>query len=117
MPDMSESQPPALTLAPYLTLARDLAVVLIPAPPSDEFRATLYHSLIASARQQHAHRLLLAPRPPDAANGISERMAHWVAAAPGADRRWVWGAAAVGSAVSLAGLVTFMWRRRGQRAA
>lgn len=114
---MNDNQPTALKLAPYLTLTRDLAAVLTPMPPSDEFRATLYHSLIASARQQHAHRLLLAPVPEETSGGIPERVAQWVAATPGADRRWVWGAAAVGSAVSLAGLVTFMWRRRGQRAA
>lgn len=106
---MKDTSP--LPLAPYLTLSRDLSAVIVPVQPRSEFRAELYHSLLAQAAQC----LPAADRSPAA--GIPVRFARWVIAAPGPDRRWVWGAAAVGSAVSLAGVITYFWRQRGRRAA
>ena len=114
MPDSTKS---ALTLAPYLTLARDLATLLTPVPVRDEFRTELYRSLVERARLQAPEPVFIA-LPNDAeTNGIPLRFVRWVASVPGDDRRWVWGAAAVGSAVSLAGLVTYVWHRHSNRAA
>ncbi len=106
-----------LPLAPYLALARDLSGVLAPIQPRSEFRAQLYHSLMAQAEpaERAAEALPVADR--ESLIDIPARLARWVAAAPLPDRRWVWGAAALGSAVSLAGLMTYVWLRRGHRAA
>lgn len=107
--------PSPLPLAPYLTLARDLSAVIVPVQPRSEFRSELYRSLLECAAQRQAE--LFPPADQRQTPGIPARFARWVVAAPGQDRRWVWGAAAVGSAVSLAGLVTYVWRRRVSRAA
>jgi hypothetical protein len=106
-----------LPLAPYLALSRELAELIVPVRPRADFRAQLYHSLVAQARQRPANAALLPLPELEPAAGIPTRFARWVITAPAQDRRWVWGAAAVGSAVSLAGLVTYVWRRRGSRAA
>ena len=114
---MKENREEGLTLAPYLALSRDLSALLTPAPPDDRFRAQLYGSLIDHARRRQSQPLLLPLMEEDPETGIPRRVVRWVTNVPGQDRRWVWGAAAVGSAVSLAGLVTYVWHRRGSRAA
>ena len=93
-----------LSVVPFLTLARELAGVLTPLEPSAEFRAELERTLLAEARQQSAQARLL-PLTIDTRESP--------------ERRWMVGAAAaaaVGSAVSIASIVVFVWRRR-ERAA
>ncbi len=114
---MKENREQSLTLAPYLALSRDLATLVTPVSPDDRFRTQLYGSLLDHARRQQVQPMLLPLTEEDPETGIPRRVVRWVAHVPGQDRRWVWGAAAVGSAVSLAGLVTFVWHRRGNRAA
>lgn len=114
MKDISKS---TLSLAPYLALSRELSELIIPVQPRGEFRAQLYNSLLDHARQRPAHAALLPLSGSEPTGGIPARFARWVITTPAQDRRWVWGAAAVGSAVSLAGLVTYVWRHRGSRVA
>jgi len=114
---MKDTSKSILPLAPYLALSRELSELIVPAPPRADFRAELYHSLVARARQRPANAALLPLPEIEPAAGIPTRFARWIVATPGQDRRWVWGAAAVGSAVSLAGLVTYVWRHRSSRAA
>jgi hypothetical protein len=114
---MKENREDGLTLAPYLALSRDLSALLTPVSPDDQFRAQLYDSLVDRARRQQSQPLLLPLTEDDSDTRIPRRVVRWVANVPGQDRRWVWGAAAVGSAVSFAGLVTYVWHRRGSRAA
>jgi hypothetical protein len=71
--------------------------------PRDEFRTELLYNLMAAARQQAARDLLLDT---DLADGPE-----------GGERRWVWGAATFGSAVSLAGIVAYVWFHRHRQAA
>ena len=84
-----------LPLMPFLSLARDLAALLVPVRPRADFRTGLQRDLMAAARQQAAHDRLF-----DALPAVSS--------APD-NRRWIWGAATVGSAVSLAGLAAYVW--------
>ena len=114
---MKEHREDGLTLAPYLALSRDLSALITSVSPDDQFRAQLYGSLVDRARRQQSQPLLLPLTEEDPETGIPRRVVRWVANVPGQDHHWVWGAAAVGSAVSLAGLVTFVWHRRGSRAA
>lgn len=93
-----------LTIMPFLALARELAALFAPVTPRPEFRADLENMLIAQARQQAARSALL-PVAMDARDG--------------GERRWVKGAAAaaaVGSAVSLAGIFVYVLRRRDRAA-
>ena len=114
---MKEKREQNLTLAPYLALSRDLSALITPVSPDDRFRAQLYDSLADRARRQQSQPMLLPLTEEDPQTGLQRRVVRWVASVPGQDHRWVWGAAAVGSAVSLAGVVTFVWHRRGNRAA
>jgi hypothetical protein len=92
-----------LSLVPFLALARELAALFVPIQPRAEFRAELERNLMAAARQQIAHNRLLCAPPtiPFQRDG----------------RRWVWGAATVGSAVSLASIVAYVWFHRHRQAA
>ncbi|MBC7223954.1 MAG: hypothetical protein H5T59_06745 [Anaerolineae bacterium] len=83
-------------LAPLFSLARYLQQVLVPVRPSPQFRENLREGLLTAARQRA---LMPAHRPP------------WRP-----HREWVIGAAAVGSAMSLAGVAAFLIRRAQQRA-
>ncbi len=105
-----------LTLAPYLALARELTGLLVPVRPRPAFRASLEASLLEAARRQCALEKLtiISPatmRPIEPAWTWRELLSD------GLDRRWVIGAAAVGSAVSVAGVMAYFWRQRGRRAA
>jgi hypothetical protein len=101
----------ALSVVPFLGLARDLSALLLPVQPRSQFRADLERSLLAEARQQNA------------TSSLADYA--WTAGPAGArfdllERRWVIGAAAaaaVGSAVSLAGIMAYVLHRRGDRAA
>jgi hypothetical protein len=81
------------TLIPLLNIAEQTSRLLSRrAKPDGEFREELHRSLIAQARQQQA-------------------------TGPDGRRRWIIGAAAFGSAVSVAGLVAyFMWQRNSPAA-
>ncbi|MGC8780612.1 MAG: hypothetical protein ACP5UQ_07075 [Anaerolineae bacterium] len=103
-----------LPLAPYLGMARELASLIVPVQPRSEFRADLYEELMERARRRQTAGLPVVEIAP--AEGIPARFARWIVNGPTQDRRWVWGAAAVGSAVSLAGLATLVWRRRSKAA-
>lgn len=106
----------SLTLAPYLALARDLAALIVPIRPSPAFREDLEASLLAAARRQYALQKLAIPVP--SVTLSPEPSWTWRGLLPEVrDRRWVFGAAAVGSAVSVAGVMAYFWRQRSRRAA
>jgi hypothetical protein len=92
-----------VNLAPFLSLARELASSMIPVQLRQEFRDELHRELMAAARQQYAYDLLLFPSPAtnQGRNG----------------RRWVLGAATFGSAVSLVGVAAYVWLHRHRQAA
>ena len=114
-PNLAESQAPAapvkpasnsvVSLAPFLTLVRELAAEIIPMRLRVEFRDELQRELMAAARQQYARDLLIWSTPTPAQAKTS--------------RRWVLGAATVGlgSAVSLASIVTAFYLRHRHRQA
>lgn len=99
-----------LSVVPFLSLARELAALFVPVRPARQFRDDLESSLLVAAQQQRARAALVGYDPLEALPGERE----------GLERRWVIGAAAaaaVGSAVSIAGIVAYVWRRRSDRAA
>jgi hypothetical protein len=101
-------------LAALLGLTRELAGLLLPVRPRTEFRAELHRSLITAARQQQAQRLLALPTREDAATvvaapGRPDRMGQWLELVEGTSgRQWILGAAAVGSAVSVVGILAYV---------
>jgi hypothetical protein len=117
-PNVEESKPPKpsevrgarasstiVSLAPFLALTRELAAEIVPVRLRTEFRNELQRELAAAARQQYARDLLIWSAP--------------VPAKPRSSRRWMWGAATVGlgSAVSLASIVTAYYMRHRHRQA
>ena len=92
-----------VSLAPFLALARELAAEIVPVRLRIEFRDKLQRELMAAARQQYARDLLIWATPSSPRTRTS--------------RRWVLGAATLGSAVSLASIVTALYMRRRQRQA
>jgi hypothetical protein len=112
-PNLEETKAPAapvkvtsvnvVSLAPFLALVRELSAEIIPVRLRVEFRDELQRELLAAARQQYARDLLI-----------------WTTAAPPqakTSRRWVLGAATVGSAVSLASIVAAYYMRHRHRQA
>lgn len=105
-----------LSLTPYLELARDLAALLVPRHVRPEFKQSLEVGLLAEARRQYALRQLaigdsgsIQPRGP---------LEAWrEVLLESNERRWMIGAAALGSAVSIMGIVAYLWRQRNQRMA
>lgn len=99
-----------LTVVPFLGLARELAALLLPVRPSPQFRADLERSLLAAARQQYAQL---------AATGFTPPATSYGGRFTSLERRWVIGAAAaaVGSAVSIAGIVAYVLYRRSEHVA
>jgi hypothetical protein len=92
-----------VSLAPFLALVRELGAEIVPLRLRTEFRDELQRELMAAARQQYAHDLLM-----------------WYPAPSGqgrSSRRWVVGAATLGSAVSLAGIVAAYYVRHRHRQA
>ena len=122
-----------MTLAPLLLLAQEIAALLVPVKPRPDFRRQLHHSLLAEARRDQALRTLSLPATTPESRwadpqgevalslqALHERVIDWsgqAAASDSVDRRWVWGAAAVGSAVSLVGIVAYVLHLRGRQAA
>jgi hypothetical protein len=94
-----------VSLAPFLALARELAAEIVPVRLRIEFRDELQRELMAAARQQYARDLLIWSTPTPAQAKTS--------------RRWVLGAATLGlgSAVSLASIVTAFYMRHRHRQA
>jgi hypothetical protein len=92
-----------LSLAPFLALVRELAAEIIPMRLRVEFRDELQRELMAAARQQYARDLLIWSTPAPAQTKTS--------------RRWVLGAATLGSAVSLASIVAAYYMRHRHRQA
>jgi len=101
------ARPPSaiVSLAPFLSLTRELAAEIVPVRLRIEFRDELQRELMAAARQQYARDLLIWSAP--------------VSSKPRSNRRWMWGAATVGlgSAVSLASIVTAYYMRHRHRQA
>lgn len=99
-----------LTVVPFLGLARELAALLLPVRPSLQFRADLERSLLSAARQQNAQL---------AVTGFTPSATSYAGRFTPLERRWVIGAAAaaVGSAVSIAGIVAYMLYRRSEHVA
>ncbi|MFZ1402098.1 MAG: hypothetical protein WAW03_03340 [Anaerolineae bacterium] len=81
-------------IAPLLRLARDLAAWLRPVKPRAAFRQDLHRSLVASGYRQLSHSLALEPLDHDTR------------------RDWMLSAAAIGSAVSVVGVLAYLWRSR-----
>jgi hypothetical protein len=115
----------ALALTPLFLLAQEIAALLLPMAPRAEYRRALHRSLIKQARNQEAQRLLELADPshtpfvPDD-QPLPYRVAGWITqetATLDVDRRWVLGAAAVGSAVSLAGILAYVLSHRGRAVA
>lgn len=99
-----------LSVMPFLSLARELAALFLPVAPAQQFREDLEQSLRTAAYQQNARAALIGYAEPGAVSVERE----------GFERRWVIGAAAaaaVGSAVSIAGIVAYVWWHRSERAA
>ena len=90
-------------LSALLSLTRELTGLFAPVQPRAEFRNQLHQSLMSAARQKQAQRALALG---DASAIVPDRLPSWLRQEDGrVDRRWVIGAAAVGSAVSMAGAV------------
>jgi hypothetical protein len=113
--------PPALV--PLLELAREIGRLFSAPPvPHAAFRRDLHQSLVVEARRQQAQRTLaLAPvvAPGKETPWLHDRVIGWISqetAAMPVERRWVIGAAAVGSAVSLAGVLAYVLSHRGKSA-
>jgi hypothetical protein len=107
-----------IALAPLLDVARELGAILIPVRPPLPFRAELHRALVATARQQQVQNELF-PLPGPSAD-FRSRVNDWAGQGLNelseGDRRWFVGAAVVGSALSLAGLVGFVLLQRGRAA-
>jgi hypothetical protein len=110
-----------LTLSPFLALARELSALLLPVKPRPQFRAELHRNLVVSAQRQQAQLLVaLAAREAPSPSMFPQRQAENYAGRwerelnLGGGMRWVVGAAAVGSAVSLAGILAYLMRRHGR---
>jgi hypothetical protein len=115
VPNLEEAKAPAtpvklasggvVSLTPFLTLVRELGAEIIPMRLRVEFRDELQRELMAAARQQYARDLLIWSTPAPAQAKTS--------------RRWVLGAATLGlgSAVSLASIVTAYYLRHRHRQA
>jgi hypothetical protein len=107
-----------LSLATLLDLSRELTGVLIAVQPRAAFRADLYSRLLVEARRQQAVRTLSLPDRSDFdldESWVVVRRSYLGYGTGG--RRWLLGAAAVGSAASVVGLLAFVRSRRHGRAA
>ena len=109
-----------LTLSPFLALARELSALLLPIRPRPQFRAELHRNLVVSAQRQQAQLLVAlaahdAPTPSAFPQRQVEKYAgRWERELYQGGKRWVVGAAAVGSAVSLAGILAYLMRRHNR---
>jgi hypothetical protein len=112
------SRPAGISLASLLDLSRELRGVLVAVQPRPEFREELYSHLLVEARRQQALRILSLRVGSDPVLEESQAIVHriYLGDGPGS-RRWIIGAAAVGSAASLVGLLAYVRSRRHGNAA
>jgi len=97
----------------WLTLVRGIAELLVPVCPRAEFRAELHRGLVAGARRLQAQqKLASAPRLHYALADWPAYATQWFGESP--DRQWILGAAAIGSAASLIGVMAYVLRRRAR---
>jgi len=102
-----------LPLAALLDLSRELSNILVPVQPRSEYQAELYRRLLTEARRQQALRMLSLYSGSTPAPEEPRTMIHRIHLEYGAGgRRWIIGAAAVGSAASLVGLLAYVRSRR-----
>jgi hypothetical protein len=116
VPALPSSQ--GLSLASLLDLSRELRSVLVMAQPRAEFREALYGQLLVEARRQQALRMLslsIGSTPSYGESPTTVQRAHLGYGSGG--RRWIIGAAAVGSAASVVGLLAYVRSRRQGKAA
>jgi hypothetical protein len=107
-----------LPLAALLDLSRELSKILVPVEPRPEYQAELQRRLLHEARRQQALRLLALPAGSTPVLEEPRTMIRrvYLEYGPGR-RRWIVGAAAVGSAASLVGLLAYVRSRRQGKAA
>jgi hypothetical protein len=107
-----------LSLASLLDLSRELRDVLVIVQPRPQFREELYDNLLAEAHRQQAMRTLSLPAVSIVGLEGSQTIVRRVHLGYGTTgRRWIIGAAAVGSAASLVGLLAYVRNRRHGKAA
>jgi hypothetical protein len=100
------------SLVAMLDLSRELSNILVPVQPRPEFREELYGRLLVEARRQQALQMLALPAG-SLALEESRTMSNRADLGYGLEsRRWIIGAAAVGSAASLVGLLAYVRSRR-----
>jgi hypothetical protein len=106
------------SLAALLDLSREMSKTLVPVQPRPEYRSELYRRLLAEARRQQALRALALPAGSAGSMEETQTMFPRVYLESGSSgRRWLIGAAAVGSAASLVGLWAYVQMRRHGKAA
>jgi len=116
--DRASPRPHGLSLAALLDLSRELRSVLVAVQPRAEFREALYGQLLVEARRQQALRMLSLPVGSTPARGESRTTVQRIHAGYGAGgRRWIIGAAAVGSAASVVGVLAYVRSRHHGKAA
>jgi hypothetical protein len=121
-----QAQWPGLSalLVPLLALAREIAALFVPVKPRSAYRVELHRRLVADARQRQALHNLALDQAEAEARGLAPQVLSgkvwaWLNQETGGwqpDPRWMIGAAAVGSAVSLAGILAYLLRHRGRPA-
>jgi len=100
------------SLVALLDLSRELSNILVPVQPRPEFREELYGRLLVEARRQHALQMLALPAvSPALEESRTMSLLAYLGYGP-EGRRWIIGAAAVGSAASLVGLLAYVRSRR-----
>jgi hypothetical protein len=110
--DPSTHRAIGLSLASVLDLSRELSGVLVAIQPRPEFREELYGHLMVEARRQRALRTLSLPVGSDSALEKPATIVRRLSPSYGrGNRRWFIGAAAVGSAASLVGLLAYVRNR------
>jgi hypothetical protein len=107
-----------LPLASLLDISRELSNIFVPLQPRPEYQAELYRRLITEARRQQALRMLSLSARSTPVPDEFRTMMHRVHPEYGSGgMRWIIGAAAVGSAASLVGLLAYVRSRRHGKAA
>ena len=105
------------SLVGLLDLSRELSNILVPIQPRPEFREELYDRLLIEARRRQALQILALPAEPLALEeSRTASLRAYLGYGP-ESRRWIIGAAAVGSAASLVGLLAYVRNRRHGTAA
>ncbi len=102
-------------LSAFGALIRAIEELLTPVAPRPVFREELHRNLIESSRRQFAQNAVVRHQPSTTA--WQQKVSQVFMSASGrVDKRWLWSAAAVGSAVSVAGIVAIALRHRAHPA-